>query len=225
MSVLAKQAAALTRDPTDSPTVCLESESGWALTQPLSLFRLTDYSFFLLLSEFKSSDCIGLDLYSERISKSWANSWKRSKIKDWVLIICTSDCVQSLGEGGYFHLHGCAATFWTKHYLLHMYWWLINIIIIIFNIKKLVDRCYCACLHSVDEPAALLWLVGWFLRLQCLSTSCKSMTWWLGQIFSFKIKCDRHLSIRSILNCWDLVKSYNCTPDTFTITIFDWTSS
>lgn len=28
VSVLAKQAAALTRDPTDSPTVCLESESG-----------------------------------------------------------------------------------------------------------------------------------------------------------------------------------------------------
>ncbi|KAF0036350.1 hypothetical protein F2P81_011662 [Scophthalmus maximus] len=28
VSVLAKQAAALTRDPTDNPTVCLESESG-----------------------------------------------------------------------------------------------------------------------------------------------------------------------------------------------------
>uniref|UniRef100_A0A3Q1CQF5 Ragulator complex protein LAMTOR5 n=3 Tax=Pomacentridae TaxID=30863 RepID=A0A3Q1CQF5_AMPOC len=28
VSVLAKQAAALTRDPTDTPTVCLESESG-----------------------------------------------------------------------------------------------------------------------------------------------------------------------------------------------------
>ncbi|KAJ0064194.1 hypothetical protein NL108_001518 [Boleophthalmus pectinirostris] len=28
VSVLAKQASALTRDPTDTPTVCLESESG-----------------------------------------------------------------------------------------------------------------------------------------------------------------------------------------------------
>lgn len=28
VSVLAKQAAALTKDPTDTPTVCLESESG-----------------------------------------------------------------------------------------------------------------------------------------------------------------------------------------------------
>lgn len=28
VSVLAKQASALTRDPTDSPTVCLECESG-----------------------------------------------------------------------------------------------------------------------------------------------------------------------------------------------------
>lgn len=28
VSVLAKQAAALTKDPTDAPTVCLESESG-----------------------------------------------------------------------------------------------------------------------------------------------------------------------------------------------------
>ncbi|CDQ86249.1 unnamed protein product [Oncorhynchus mykiss] len=28
VSVLARQAASLTRDPTDSPTVCLESDSG-----------------------------------------------------------------------------------------------------------------------------------------------------------------------------------------------------
>lgn len=28
VSVLAKQAASLTKDPTDSPTVCLESDSG-----------------------------------------------------------------------------------------------------------------------------------------------------------------------------------------------------
>lgn len=38
VSVLAKQAAALSRDPTDSPTVCLESESGWALTRPNTFF-------------------------------------------------------------------------------------------------------------------------------------------------------------------------------------------
>ncbi|XP_029580011.1 ragulator complex protein LAMTOR5 isoform X2 [Salmo trutta] len=31
VSVLARQAASLTRDPTDSPTVCLESDSGASL--------------------------------------------------------------------------------------------------------------------------------------------------------------------------------------------------
>lgn len=45
VSVLAKQAAALSRDPTDSPTVCLESESGWVLTRPNTFFMLTDSCF------------------------------------------------------------------------------------------------------------------------------------------------------------------------------------
>ncbi|XP_014002853.1 late endosomal/lysosomal adaptor, MAPK and MTOR activator 5 isoform X1 [Salmo salar] len=39
VSVLARQAASLTKDPTDSPTVCLESDSG-----PYCLFFPQEYS-------------------------------------------------------------------------------------------------------------------------------------------------------------------------------------
>uniref|UniRef100_A0AAZ3R1K1 Ragulator complex protein LAMTOR5 n=4 Tax=Oncorhynchus TaxID=8016 RepID=A0AAZ3R1K1_ONCTS len=46
VSVLARQAASLTRDPTDSPTVCLESDSGNA------------YKAFLALPSANLSSCL-----------------------------------------------------------------------------------------------------------------------------------------------------------------------
>lgn len=92
--------------------------------------------FFSFWVNVRVMTVLGL-INTQRESVNPGQTVERDPKSKIVFIICTSDCVQSLAEGGYFHLHGCAATFWTKHLLLHVYRWLI-IIIIIFNRKKLL---------------------------------------------------------------------------------------
>lgn len=97
VSVLAKQAAALSKDPTDSPTVCLESESGWATTTTAS----SCYFFFFHLHPFLAKDVWPVDVkclhvVSELIGGYNRRAWKWSWIDYWS--DCSRDGAESLAK-------------------------------------------------------------------------------------------------------------------------------
>lgn len=117
VSVLAMQAAALTRDPTDSPTVCLESESGWAQTPSFVCFSSLYFLFFHHFKQVKWSDnrCCS-DLMYKMYKCIKAAEWNQ---KIWVHYLTLG--LRSKSGTGYFHLWGCAATLWKKDCLVNVY--------------------------------------------------------------------------------------------------------